>query len=238
MKISLNCGPFLPYLLTFVPFLFGLVISLAGNKDAIMKSFFDEKVEDGRIDLYWTIAMSMFPTGGTLGSIFSLVAPKTLSRKLILISANVLGLCGSILYLLAYFLKTYACFVLSRLVHGTAVGILMSFGIVTYLQMVIPKQAGFASTLVQPIINFGIVLSSTMNLNAIIGDKWLISIAPLVVSQALTIIWMIILPESPVFSMQVSGDILNVGGQLRKIRPRNWDCEKEAHDIHKERLLC
>ncbi|KII61393.1 Solute carrier family 2, facilitated glucose transporter member 2 [Thelohanellus kitauei] len=234
MESSTRLGAYTPYLLTLIPILFGLVISLAGNRNVITRSFTGLSGDKWWMDVYWVIAMTMFPVGGTIGSTVPLLAPKTMSRKLILNLANVLGILGSVVYYLSYFLGSYICFVMSRLVHGTTVGVLMSFGIVTYLQMVIPKQARIASTFVQPLINFGVVLSSIMNLNAIIGDRWLISITPLVVTQILMFLVLIILPESPIFYMQISRDKLKVARLLGSIRPKNWNSEKEAEHIHIE----
>lgn len=226
---------YIPYFFTIFPFIFGLVIALSANSNIIRNSFgekYAESPSNKQGDLLWTLAITMFPLGGVLGSVLVPILPKCVkSRKALLVITNVIGMLGSIFYITSFRTSIFVFFCVARFIFGLVSGLIMALGIISFFEMVNPKQINIASTLIQPAINIGIVVSSVMNLNSVLNDNWIIAIAPLIITQIICFIGIIIIPESPSYVVEITRNTEQAVRILKQIRGHKWDVYREVSEI-------
>ncbi|KAF1742313.1 hypothetical protein MXB_124 [Myxobolus squamalis] len=222
-----------PYFYLSMTVMLGMIIALAGYDTHIKATLVKPLAMSNSTEAFvWELMNSCVPLGGFIGTFLVSFLSSMASEKVILLSIQLVGLAGSALYFCAYFSSSNTCFTLSRFLHGGA----MSFGIVTMFNLVPRGRHPIVSSTIQPLINFGILLSGVASLDYITRKIWVVTIFPLVVTQFIQAIIVIILPESPISIFKRTRDTEKTVKSLVMIRNPKWNYNKELEQITEDAL--
>ena len=174
--------------------------------------------------LIWTITTALFVVGGMVGAFTSKYVCDYFGRKKGIIFHHVFTVSGAVLVLIAPYVKTPECVIVSRFIYGIQGG--MTCGLIpTYLSEISPaKLRGATGVMHQLCITIGILIAQTLGFRQLMGtaDLWHFLLAlPLVPCLIGTVGLLLFFPESPRALLINNGDENAATEALKRLRNSN-----------------
>lgn len=194
----------------------------------------------GKVDAFktfiWTITTALFVVGGMIGAFTSKYVCDYFGRKKGIIFHHVFTVSGALLVLIAPYVKTPECVIVSRFIYGIQGG--MTCGLIpTYLSEIAPsKLRGATGVMHQLCITIGILIAQTLGFRQLMGtaDLWHFLLAlPLVPCLIGTISLLLFFPESPRALLINNGDENAAIEALRRLRNSN-NVQAEIEEMSNE----
>lgn len=197
MWIKFRVREYLPYGLLLIPLIMGCMISLCSRDIFIRGNFGIVHFGQNQVhNVVWGFACAIFPLGGCLGTFLATYVAHRIGKKITIILLSVLGIVSLAAYACSYFFDSFSLFVFSRLGQGFVSGGLMNIGLVFMFELLPHQMHRMVSTTIQPLINFGIVISGIFSLDLITQGAWVITLAPLFIFSILCLVVSCLLSES------------------------------------------
>jgi MFS family permease len=192
--------------------------------------------EDGLVDFMFTLINCLFVIGGMLGAICSKYVLDILGRKKGLLFHNIFTVLGSVLSILAFYLRSPGCILASRFFYGVQGGMSCSL-VPTYLNEVSPANLRGQTGIVHQIfINVGILSGQLIGFKEILGTSalWHFFLAlPVIPALISFVVLLLLFPDSPHELFMKHGDVRNAKRALQLFR-NDLDVNDELHALLKE----
>ncbi|XP_052121869.1 solute carrier family 2, facilitated glucose transporter member 1 isoform X3 [Frankliniella occidentalis] len=180
----------------------------------------DPNVNQGKVTMIWSIAVSIFCVGGMIGgSITGLVADR-FGRKGGLLLNNVFVILSAILQGASKSAGSYEMIILGRFLIGINSG--LNAGLAPmYLAEISPIHLrGAVGTVYQLVITISILVSQILGLGSLLGteDKWPVLLAITVVPGIFQLVTLPLCPESPKYLLLGRGQEAEANSALQWLR--------------------
>ena len=186
--------------------------------------------------LLWTITNVLFVIGGMIGAFGSKYVLDFLGRKKGILFHYLFTIVGSILVLIAPYVQSPECVIISRFLFGVQGGLMCGL-IPTYLNEISPKALrGATGVLSQLFITVGILIAQTLGFRQILGTKdcWHFLLAiPIVPSLLGGLSLLLFFPESPKALLLNNKDKASATKALKSLR-NSEDVADEIEEINLE----
>ena len=197
----------------------------------------DAKVKVDQVNkLLWTITNVLFVIGGMIGAFGSKYVLDFLGRKKGILFHYLFTIVGSILVLIAPYVQSPECVIISRFLFGVQGGLMCGL-IPTYLNEISPKALrGATGVLSQLFITVGILIAQTLGFRQILGTKdcWHFLLAiPIVPSLLGGLSLLLFFPESPKALLLNNKDKASATKALKSLR-NSEDVADEIEEINLE----
>ncbi|RNA35918.1 solute carrier family facilitated glucose transporter member 1-like [Brachionus plicatilis] len=174
--------------------------------------------------LIWTVTTALFVVGGMIGAFTSKYVSDYFGRKKGIIFHHLFTVSGAVLVLIAPYVKTPECVIVSRFIYGIQGG--MSCGLIpTYLSEISPANLRGATGVVHQLcVTIGILVAQTLGFRQLMGtaDLWHFLLAiPLIPCLIGTLSLLLFFPESPRALLINNGDENAATQALRRLRNSN-----------------
>ncbi|KAJ1525394.1 hypothetical protein ONE63_010209 [Megalurothrips usitatus] len=180
----------------------------------------DSQVDQGKVTMIWSIAVSIFCVGGMIGgSITGFVADR-FGRKGGLLLNNIFVVASSILQGASKSANSYEMIIIGRFLIGISSG--LNAGLAPmYLAEISPVHLrGAVGTVYQLVITISILVSQILGLESLLGtaDKWPVLLAITVVPGIFQLVTLPLCPESPKYLLLGRGQETEAHAALRWLR--------------------
>ncbi|KAF0991400.1 hypothetical protein HZS_2485 [Henneguya salminicola] len=220
------------YLLLLIPFILGLKITLYSRDKHIRTSFNDAFFSENKVpDIIWGLTHSMLPIGACIGALSISYISNIIGRKYSVLGCAVVGISAQLFIFLAYGFQKYLLVVFSRLLDGLSSGSLMNVGLCYFFEILPLMYTSRCQPLIQLFINFGLVVSCIFSLEEIIGEKWILTCVPVTIVQAVFILVILFLPESPQYVYEKTKDKQKTLSILSTLRGKTYSGLNDEIDI-------
>ncbi|XP_043498940.1 solute carrier family 2, facilitated glucose transporter member 1-like isoform X1 [Polistes fuscatus] len=160
---------------------------------------YDIQLTHNEIMILWATIVSVFLIGGVTGSLVASWFADKFGRKGALMTGNIFGILGAILFLLVPALNSVELLLAGRLIVGLSGGLATSL-LPMYMTEIAPlKLRGAVGVLCQLGITSGVFLAQIVGLDTVLGteENWHIMLAAVAILCAIALLITFILPESP-----------------------------------------
>ena len=196
-------------------------LDLEANRTAFENT---KKQVETSATLLWTITTALFVVGGMVGAFTSKYVCDFFGRKKGIIFHHIFTVSGAVLVLIAPYLNSPECMIVSRFIYGIQGG--MSCGLIpTYLSEISPaKLRGATGVVHQLCLTIGILVAQTLGFRQLMGthELWHFLLAlPLVPCLLGTVSLLLFFPESPKALLINNRDENAAREALRRLRNTN-----------------
>lgn len=185
----------------------GYNIGVINNPAELIQNFCNESIAEkydklmthDEIKALWAAIVSIFLIGGVTGSLAASWLADKFGRKGALMTGNVFGILGAIVFLLVPSLNSVEMLLIGRLIVGLSGGLATSL-LPMYMTEIAPlKLRGAVGVLCQLGITCGVFLGQVAGLDSVLGTKehWHIMLAAFSLLCAIALLLTFVLPESP-----------------------------------------
>ena len=199
------------------------------------KERYDMDLTPHSISTYYSIAMSIFPIGIMVGSLFGRRMAEQFGRKKGQLYPQILSLLGAILMGFCSFASSYEMLVMGRLFSGISSGILMIVGTLYLVEIAPITIRGKIAAVGQLAMTSGFLISNILGLENILGGEntWPILLGLAAVPSLLQCMIIPFMPETPRYLILTKGKIEEAENALRKLRNKD-DVKSEVIKIQNE----
>ncbi|XP_026723128.1 solute carrier family 2, facilitated glucose transporter member 5-like [Athene cunicularia] len=224
-------------------FLCGYNLSMISSAAWFMQDFYNKTyfkrngVPVGRSfqTLLWSLTVSMYPLGGSFGSLMVWPLVNNCGRKGTLLINNIFSITAALLMGTSELAETFEVMIFSRFVMGIFAG-LASNVVPMFLGEVSPKNLRGAIGIVpQVFVTAGILVAQIFGLNVILGNAegWPLLLGLTVIPTLIQALTLPFLPESPRYLLIQKGHGEQARRALQKLRGCN-DVSEEIEEMQQE----
>lgn len=203
--------------------------------DTYMGRYPEEKIEESKLVLIFSLAVNAFVIGGMIGGLSGGWLAEKVGRKNGLLYSQALSLTGAILSGCSKPAEAYEMIIVGRLLIGIACGLFTGL-VPLYITEVAPLSIrGGMGIFNQLAVTSGIFMGQILGLNGVMGsdDYWPILVSFTAFPSALQTILLFALPESPRYLILEKNDESAGTQALKKLRNTD-DIDEELDDIKAE----
>uniref|UniRef100_A0A663N386 Solute carrier family 2, facilitated glucose transporter member 5 n=1 Tax=Athene cunicularia TaxID=194338 RepID=A0A663N386_ATHCN len=215
------------------------MISSAAWVDFYNKTYFKRNgVPVGRSfqTLLWSLTVSMYPLGGSFGSLMVWPLVNNCGRKGTLLINNIFSITAALLMGTSELAETFEVMIFSRFVMGIFAG-LASNVVPMFLGEVSPKNLRGAIGIVpQVFVTAGILVAQIFGLNVILGNAegWPLLLGLTVIPTLIQALTLPFLPESPRYlliqkALQKLRGCNDVSEEIEEMQQEYWSEKEEGH---------
>lgn len=160
-----------------------------------------EKNSETKVQLIWSVAVSIYCVGGMIGGSLIGIAANKFGRKKGLLLNNIFVFLSAALLGISKYTSLYELIIFGRFLIGINCG--FNAGLAPmYLSEISPiKRRGAVGTVYQLILTISILISQLLGLNSVLGSDnlWPVLLAFIVVPAVVQVIMLPFCPESPTY---------------------------------------
>ena len=189
--------------------------------------------------LIWTLINCAFVAGGMLGAGCSKFIMDWIGRKNSILFHTLFTVVGSILVLIAPFVKSPICVLVSRFFYGIQGGMACSF-VPTYLSEIAPSDLrGRVGVFHQLFLTLGILVAQIFGLRQILGGQYLWNILlafPILPSLISGFVLLVFFKETPKVLL-IKHDNIGAARKVLQLLRNDKNVQADLNEIHSEKNM-